>query len=198
MMVVAITGGMGSGKSRASKMFQELGVPCIDTDEIARQLTQPNGAAYEAICQHFGPIILPGGLLIDRDQLRKIIFTQPKERKWLEQLLHPMITEQAKQHVEELDTHYCMVEVPLLAEKGKKEWMDRTLVIDSASKLRVERIQKRSNLSADEIRNIFATQATRNERLSIADDIIENNGPKEELQEKVENMHHYYLHISKQ
>lgn len=198
MMVVAITGGMGSGKSRASNIFHELGgVTCIDTDEIARQLTAPTGQAYEAICQHFGPIILPSGLLIDRDQLRKIVFTQPKERVWLEQLLHPMITEQVKQEMKTLNTPYCVVQIPLLAEIGKQDWINRVLVIDASSKVRIERIQKRSDLTADEIKAIFATQATRNERLAVADDIIENNGSKEELLEKVRNMHEYYLHISK-
>ena len=197
MMVVAITGGMGSGKSRAARLFQELGVASIDTDEIARQLTTPTGAAYEAICQHFGPIILPSGLLIDRDQLRKIIFTQPKERAWLEGLLHPMITEQVKEQIKTLDSPYCVVQIPLLAEVGDQDWINRVLVIDASSKIRLERIQKRSDLSAEEVKAIFETQATRTERLAIADDIIENNGSKAELLEKTRNMHDYYLHISK-
>lgn len=198
MLVVAITGGLGSGKTQVSHLFKQEGVPYIDADTIARKLTSQGGDAYTAIRQHFGHIILQPNGDINRQTLRKIIFAQPEQKEWLEKLLHPLINRRMKEQIAQSNAPYCVVEIPLLAESGKKDWVDRVLVIDCPSKSRIERVKSRDNLSETEIKTILESQVTRSERLAIADEVLENTGSLKELREKVKHLHDYYLHLAKQ
>jgi dephospho-CoA kinase len=193
MLVVAITGGIGSGKSRVTRLFRQHGTPYIDADKVARELSSQAGKAYPAICSHFGKTILESNGEINRPKLRKIVFSQPEKRLWLEKLLHPMINQEIEQRLKQLDAPYCTVEIPLLAETGRKAWMDRVLVVDAPKKIRIERIKKRDSLKDAEIKAIFSTQATRKKRLSMADDVIENTGELKDLATQVKKIHNYYL-----
>jgi dephospho-CoA kinase len=192
MLTVAITGGIGSGKSQVSQLFRQHKIPCIDADSIAREISAPGGEAYPAICTHFGqPILLTDGS-INRLALRRYIFTHPEDRIWLEQLMHPIILQRMQQQVGELEAAYCLVEIPLLAEVGRESWIDRVLVVDAPSKLRIERIQKRDSISEADIKPILATQAPRKQRLDMADDVIENTDSLADLAAKVDQLHQYY------
>lgn len=196
MLVIAITGGIGSGKSRVSRLFRAHRVPHLNADKISHELCQQKGAAYSAIKHQFGQIILEENGDINRQRLGKIVFSQPEQRLWLEQLLHPMINQEMTNRIQALDAPYCTVEIPLLAETGKKEWVGRVLVVDAPSKIRIARIKKRDSLTDAEIKTILSTQAKRKDRLAIADDVIENTGDLRNLAEKVEQMHGYYLHLA--
>jgi dephospho-CoA kinase len=195
MLIVAITGGMGSGKSQVSRLFAKYDIPFIDADAIARQLSSKNNEAYPFICSHFGQSILKKNGEIDRAVLRKIVFSNEQERLWLEQLLHPMILKQLQKETEQISGSYCLVEIPLLAETSRPAWVNRILVVDAPQALRIERIKKRDGLSEETIEAILEAQADREKRLAIADDVIENKGSIQELSEKVAKLHHQYCHL---
>ncbi len=197
MFTVVITGAMGSGKTTVSQLFRQKEIPSIDADNIAHELINPEGAAYSTIYNHFGAVILHKNGQINREALRQIIFSKPEERIWLEHYLHPLILEQIVFKISELDAPYCLVEIPLLAETGKKPWMNRVLVIDSCHQSRAMRVKKRDGLSDAEIKKIFLTQASREKRLQLADDIVENTGSLNDLATSVNTLHNQYLLLAK-
>jgi dephospho-CoA kinase len=194
-LIVGLTGGIGSGKSAASDIFENLGIQVIDTDKISHLLTSVNSDCLSAITNIFGLDILEKGQL-NRTKLRKIIFGDDLARKKLENILHPRIRQKVEEALSEAKEPYVIVVVPLLVEKKKYEFINRILVIDCDEQIQINRVKKRNNLNNEEVTDIMRTQATRQERLAMADDIIHNNGDLSLLMEQVTLLNEKYIHMS--
>ncbi len=175
--VVGLTGGIGSGKSAAADEFARLGATVVDTDAIARELTEAGGAALPEIRSVFGEAFITARGAMDRDAMRKRVFSDPAAKTTLEQLLHPMIRAEADRRIAAAEGPYVVYVVPLLIESGgQRDRVQRVLVVDVPEAVQVERVRARSGLSEKEIRSIIAQQAPRAARLAAADDVIENSG----------------------
>jgi dephospho-CoA kinase len=196
--VVGLTGGIGSGKSAAAAEFERLGATVVDTDAIAHELTQPGGKAIAGIESVFGrEAIGPSGAM-DRDRMRALVFADPAAKQALEALLHPMIRDESSRRIAAAPGPYVIHVVPLLVESpGYRSRVDRVVVLDVPEEVQIERVGRRSGLSASEVRAILAAQATRAERLAAADDVIDNRGTIEALREQVTDLHRRYLDYSK-
>lgn len=197
MLIVGLTGGIGCGKSAAAEMFARLGATVIDTDQIAHQLTATGQPALAEIRNRFGAgYFLPDGSL-DRARLRNLVFSDTAAKKRLEALLHPLIKNEVRRRLADVQTRYVIVAVPLLLETGAyRELVQRILVVDCAEEQQVARTMARSGLSEKEVRAIMACQISRAERLRLADDIIDNRGERGELQQQVEQLHRQYLQLA--
>ncbi|MBD3609887.1 MAG: dephospho-CoA kinase [Gammaproteobacteria bacterium] len=192
MLVIGLTGGIGSGKSTAAEIFSDLGVPVLDTDQVAREVVLPATPALDDIIQHFGDdIILDTGEL-DRAALRQIIFENDDARVALEKIVHPRIRQQVDQWIQNQSSSYCIIIVPLLIEKGWDKRVDRILVVDVPSETQIDRARQRDNQDSEQVKKIIATQISRSERLNHADDIITNDGGMENLQQQVHKLHKLY------
>ena len=186
MMVVGLTGGIGSGKSAAADEFAKLGATVVDTDVIARELTETGGAALPHIKSLFGPAFITHKGAMDRDAMRKHVFSDPAAKQALEKLLHPMIRAEADRRIAASKGPYVIYVVPLLIESGgQRDRVQRILVVDAPENLQVERVRARSGLSDKEIRAIIAQQASGQARLAAADDVIENSGSLDALRKQV-------------
>lgn len=189
---IGLTGGIGSGKTTVATLFEKLGVPIIDADEIAHRITKQNGSAYQEVIAHFGNGIVNPDKSIDRKKLRELIFQNPTEKKWLEDCLHPLIRQTMRDDIQKVKSHYCICVIPLLAESTEIDFIDRVLVIDTPSKLQLERAQKRDGATAESIQAIMNSQANRDVRLKIADDVLVNDGDSGSLTDKVKALHQFY------
>lgn len=196
MLVIGLTGGIGSGKSTVAKLFAEKNIPIIDADVIAKELTQPGQPTYQEIVHHFGEAILKPNKTIHRINLRHIIFTKPLEREWLEQLLHPFIRSEIDHRIKNCPGPYCIVVIPLLIESEPNPLIQRILVVDTSKNLQIKRTQQRDNTSLDLIHMILNSQASRQTRLQQADDIINNTGDLSALVQQVTNLHQKYLSLA--
>lgn len=197
MLKLGLTGGIGSGKSSAARMFSERGVPVIDTDVIAHQLTAAGGAALPAIRAAFGAEVLQADGALERSAMRRRVFSDEAERRKLEAILHPLIRQSVEQQLARLSSPYVLVVIPLLVESGDyRVLLDRILVVDSAEARQVERVRERSGLSLDDTRAIIAAQASREQRLAAADEVLDNNGSLADLCDQVDRLHQKYLAIS--
>lgn len=196
VFVVALTGGIGSGKSTITRLFRKPGVTIIDADEISRQVVQPGTIALKKIVEHFGKQILLADSSLDRAQLRTIIFNNTQQRLWLNQLLHPLINDETKKQINQVTMGYILWVVPLLFENELQYSVDRILVIDVDPELQVERICKRDNIDENLAKKMLSSQLLNNERLSYADDIIINNTNPETLISNVERLHEQYLTLA--
>lgn len=189
---VGLTGGIGSGKSTVAGFFVELGVTVIDTDAISRQMTAENGVALPYIEAAFGAQAVQNGRL-NRDYMRQLVFSQSDAKAQLEAILHPLIVAQVKQEQACVQAAYGIVDVPLLAElKIFQDLVERVLVIDCEPQLQIERVMQRSGLSVTQIKAIMAQQATREQRLALADDVIVNHQDMLTLQQQVLQQHQRY------
>jgi dephospho-CoA kinase len=196
--VVGLTGGIGSGKSAAASEFERLGAVLVDTDAIAHELTQPGGQAIPEVERIFGAEVIGPSGAMDRKRMRERVFADPVARKALEALLHPLIREESRARIAGAQGPYVIHVVPLLIESADyRSRVDRVLVIDSPEELHIERVRARSGLSAEEVRAIIASQATRAARLAGADDVIENGGTIDALRKQVAAFHQKYLQYSK-
>lgn len=197
--VVGLTGGVGSGKSTVADLFVEQGVALVDTDLIAHQLTAASGAAMPALIAEFGErIVSPAGML-DRPVMRQMAFSDASVRKRLEAILHPMIRQEADRQCRAANTSYVLLAVPLLVESETyRQRCDRILVVDCTEGQQVERVVARSGLSAQEAERILAAQASRAQRLAIADDVIMNDAGRESLPPRVAELHRTYLDLAQQ
>ncbi len=196
MLIIGLTGGIGSGKTTVANLFAELGVPIIDTDHIARDVTQPGTKALQEIIAHFDSSLLLPDQTLNRAVLRDRIFQDEKERKWLEALLHPLIYQKILSHLQQLSAPYCIIVIPLLfetKEKGFNTLINRVLVVDTDENTQIERITSRDHLSLTQIQNMLDAQTTREFRLVHADDVITNHGDIEELKPQVKKLHEFYL-----
>lgn len=197
MLKIALTGGIGSGKSTVAKLFADLGVDVIDADSIAHQLVTSGKPALKLIVDHFGTKFLDKNGKLDRKQLRELIFHDAKQKKWLEQLLHPLIYQEMEKRINKVKSPYCILVIPLLFETACPKFVDRVLVIDTKEELQIQRIIKRDKLPIEEINLIISAQASRETRLQQADDIIINNGSLANLKEQVKKLHQKYIDTSR-
>lgn len=196
MLVIGLTGGIGSGKTTVTNMFSSYGVPIVDADVIARELTEPNQTAFDKIIHHFGRDILMSGGTLDRAKLRTIIFSNHLERKWLENLLHPLIYNKMEHAISEHPLPYVIAVVPLLLEVEFYGFINRILVIDTSSDLQIKRIISRDHVSEHDVIAILKSQATSEQRKVKAHDIIINDGTLDDLQKQVLNLHQKYLEMA--
>jgi dephospho-CoA kinase len=196
MLRVGLTGGIGSGKSTIASLFAMRGVPIIDTDEIARNLTEPGQEAFSEIVRIFGDSIMDKDRRIDRDKLRERVFENPEDRQNLENILHPRIRIKVQEKLAALVAPYAIVVVPLLIESGFTDLVDRVLVVDTFENVQLQRTAARTGLSESEIRKIMAAQASRAQRLQLANDVIENNADRKRLETEVERAHQWYQSLA--
>ena len=195
--VVGLTGGIGSGKSTIADEFAALGVPIIDADIVAREVVAKDSPLLAEIATRFGEDILNEDSELNRAKLRQIVFDQPEEKAWLNNLLHPAIRSEMLKQLNEVNFPYALWVVPLLIENKLTEFCQRILVVDVSPEIQLERTLKRDKSNLDTIKNIIQSQVSRAERLSYADDIIENNLPLNEnlknIQQQVQKLHADYL-----
>ncbi len=196
---IGLTGGIGSGKSSAAKVFRELGAGVVDTDEIAHELTGPGGAAIPGIRGQFGADYIAADGSLDRARMRRLVFGDPASKTKLEAILHPLIREQSKARIAAARQPYLLVVVPLLLETGAyRELINRVLVVDCSEEQQIARTMQRSRLTADEVRAIMATQLPRRERLARADDVLRNDDDMAAMRRQAEALHDKYLALSRQ
>jgi dephospho-CoA kinase len=192
-LIVAVTGGIGSGKSTAARLFQERGAGLVDTDAIAHELTLTGRPALDKIVGRFGPEYLAADGSLDRGKLRIRVFSDPDARRALEDILHPLIRREVEGRVHALSTPYTLVLIPLLVETGGyRELVQRVLVVDCDERVQVQRAVQRSGLTEEQVRAIMQAQATRSQRLALADDVIHNDGTLKELAHQVEVLDVHY------
>ncbi len=184
MLVVGLTGGIGSGKSAVAERFAARGIPVVDTDLIAHQLLR-DAAIRDALVQRFGSEILDAGGEIDRRKLGRHVFGDDEALRALEAQLHPRIRDEVAQRLHELDADYAIVVVPLLVEKGRYEFIDRVLLVDCDEALQRERAMARDGDSREQIQAIMDHQASREDRRRLADDLIDNSGSLADLDAQV-------------
>jgi dephospho-CoA kinase len=201
MTVVALTGGIGSGKSEAARQFSRLGVPVVDVDIISHALTQAGTPVMEEIRRVFGESYLTKEGALDRSKMRALVFDNETERLKLEAILHPAIQNQAltelaaNEHL--LQPCYQILVIPLLFENNRYvSILQKIIVVDCDEQLQIERAMQRSQLTADQVQKIMAKQVSRSTRLKMADEIIENNGTLEELAEKILHIHENLLRLA--
>jgi len=195
VVIIGLTGGIGSGKTAVSDLFTELGVPVIDADIIARQVVEPGQPALKEIQQLFGGEVIKTDGRLDRDRLRQIVFEIPAKRKQLEAILHPAIQQEMLRQAKALSHNYCLLVIPLLLEAKQQHLVNRILVVDCPDEIRRQRIKQRSQLNDQQIDAIFAAQAKRDERLAQADDIINNSGDLAQLRTQVLELNNRYTQM---
>jgi len=196
MLSVALTGGIGSGKSAVSHYLESLGVPVIDADMLARQIVEPGSPALDEIRAGFGENLVDSNGMLDRAALRRIVFEQPEQRRRLEAILHPRIIQAMQAWLGRQTAPYAVMVIPLLFETGLNHIADRVLVVDCEESLQIARVKARDALSDEQIGRILDAQADRATRLRGADDVIENNGDLQELIEATEQLHRRYQKIA--
>ena len=202
MFVVGLTGGIGSGKSAAADEFARLGATLVDTDVIARELTEKGGAAVPHIEKLFGPQFIEQTGAMDRKRMRDHVFADPAAKRALESLLHPLIRDESARRIaaaeREKSGPYVVHVVPLLIESPDyRRRVDRVLVVDAPEEAQLERVRLRSGLSESEVRAIMHTQLSRAERRAAADDVIDNAGNRDALHRQVAALHQKYLQFAR-
>jgi len=196
MLVVGITGGIGSGKSAVSDRFAARGVDVVDADLASRAVVEPGRPALEAIHAHFGNTVITAEGTLDRAALRQKVFADADERRWLEALLHPLIGEEIRAGLQAARSPYVILVSPLLFESGQVDMVDRVLVVDVPESLQISRTAVRDGNSEEQVRAIMAAQSDRETRLARADDVIVNDGSLEDLDRQVDALHQRYLDLA--
>ncbi|PMB55048.1 dephospho-CoA kinase [Coxiella endosymbiont of Rhipicephalus microplus] len=198
MLRIGLTGGIGSGKSTITNYFAKLGIPIIDADKITHEIMISSQVVLKKIVAHFGKKVLNRENSLNRSQLRRLIFKYPQERRWLENLLHPLIISIMKNKLEKINSPYCILVIPLLAKaRHLINFLDRILVVDIPKFLQIQRTKIRDHLSDKQIKLIFESQTSREDQLAIANDVIVNDKTLSALYEAVLQLHTQYLKFSK-
>jgi len=196
VFVVGITGGIGSGKSAVSDSFAELGIKIVDADIASRVIVEPGRPALEKIATHFGTSLIQSDGSLNRRALRDLIFSDARERKWLESLLHPLIGKYLMQELAQAKSSYAILVSPLLIESGQSQMTHRILVVDVPENIQIERVIQRDNNTKTQVQAIIDAQTSRKERLNHADDVIINDGSMEDLKARVFSLHTEYEKLS--
>ena len=192
---VGLTGGIGSGKSAACDRFQSLGIAIADADIIARALVEPGTLALQEIVELFGQEVLDSSLALDRGAVRRLVFANPDKRRQLEGILHPRIYPEMLKQLQGHARPYCLLSIPLLVETGNLSRFSRIIVVDTPIDIQIERVMARDNLTAAEVEAIMGTQASREQRLAAADDVIHNDADLGHLHKQVDALHQRYLQL---
>lgn len=195
-MIVGLTGGIGSGKSQASKRFAMHNITIVNADTVAREVVMPGSAALQSIAQHFGNEVIETDGTLNRRKLREIIFETPTEKEWLEALLHPLINAEIRRQLHASTTLYTILESPLLLETNQYELVSRILVVDVSEMMQIERASSRDKSDERQIKAIMETQLSRQERCARAHDIIQNHGSIDELNQQVDKLHELYSELA--
>ena len=190
---IGLTGGIASGKSTVADMFADLGVPVIDTDVIAREVVRPGQPALDEIREAFGAGVIAADGTLDRPAMRSIVFGDDAARRRLESILHPKIGEATREQAAAAGGPYQVIVVPLLVESSLRGFVDRVLVVDCDEDTQVSRLLARDAESEDQARRMLAAQSSRAERLAIADDVVANDGSRDDTREQVIALHQRYL-----
>ncbi|MBN7818248.1 dephospho-CoA kinase [Bowmanella yangjiangensis] len=195
-LVIGLTGGIGSGKTKVSDLFADLGIDIVDADLLAREVVEPGTPALKEITEHFGAEILQADGQLDRRALRERIFANPQEKSWLNSLLHPLIRQLMQTRSRQAKSPYCILAIPLLVENQLHQLVDRILVVDVKESIQCSRVVARDQVSEAQAEAILASQASRQQRLAAADDIIDNSGQVEALIPQVNKLHQQYLTLA--
>ncbi|WP_394147748.1 dephospho-CoA kinase [Shewanella atlantica] len=194
--IVGLTGGIGSGKTTVANIFAELGIQLVDADIIAREVVEVGSEGLNKITAHFGKSILNKDQSLNRSKLREIIFSQPDKREWLNNLMHPMIRSEIHKRLNSATSPYAILVAPLLFENGLDRLVNLTLLVDISPEQQLDRTIIRDEVSSEQIKNIIDSQVPRAERLSKADDVIDNHGKISALKGKVISLHNNYLKLA--
>jgi dephospho-CoA kinase len=194
--IVGLTGGIGSGKTAVSDCFSELGVKVVDADVCARIVVEPGKPALQSIIGRFGSQILNIDGTLDRARLRQIVFADELDRKWLEQLLHPLIFDEMWSQLQSAESPYAILVSPLLIEAGQNALCQRILVVDVPEEIQLARAMTRDSNSGEQIKAIMAAQTDRNTRNAAADDVLVNDSDLASLSKAVKKLHDHYLSLA--
>ncbi|HVF15782.1 MAG TPA: dephospho-CoA kinase [Steroidobacteraceae bacterium] len=189
---IALTGGIASGKSAVAALFAAEGVPVLDTDQIARDVVEPGTPALTKIVAEFGTEVLDAAGRLDRKRMRELVFADPAKRKRLEAITHPAIREELARHASAAGGIYQIHVIPLLVESGRADLYDRVLVVDAPEADQLRRLQERDGATPEAAQRILEAQASREQRLSVADDVIVNTGTLADLRQFVHTLHENY------
>ncbi|MGR5236731.1 dephospho-CoA kinase [Vibrio alfacsensis] len=196
--VIGLTGGIASGKTTVANLFkQQFHIDIVDADIVAREVVEPGTSGLNAIISHFGDNIVHDDQTLNRAKLREKIFSNPEEKAWLNALLHPMIREKMMEDLEQVTSDYALLVVPLLFENKLDSLCDRVLVVDVEPETQIARTVKRDNVSEEQARAILASQASRQQRLDLADDVVRNNPDDPDLLLQITDLHEKYLAMCK-
>ena len=192
-MIIGLTGGIGSGKTAVSDIFEELGIGIVDADLASRVVVEKGRPSLEEIAKHFGQGILTEAGELDRAKLREIIFNSDEEKNWLESLLHPAIAKQIQEELKASSSPYTILVSPLLLETNQKDFCNKVLVVDVPVETQIERTLKRDDVSLEQVQSIIKAQISRDKRLELADEVIVNDKNLEDLQLAVSKLHQQFI-----
>lgn len=196
--VIGLTGGIASGKTTVANLFkQQFKIDIVDADIVAREVVEPGTPGLNAIIEHFGTDIVRDDQTLDRAKLREKIFSTPEEKAWVNGLLHPMIREKMIEDLEQVTSDYALLVVPLLVENKLDSLCDRVLVVDVEPQTQISRTVKRDNVSEEQAKAILASQASREQRLALVDDVVKNNPDDPDLLLQITDLHEKYLAMCK-
>ena len=192
-MIIGLTGGIGSGKTAVSDIFEELGIGIVDADLASRVVVEKGRPSLEEIAKHFGLGILTEAGELDRAKVREIIFNSDEEKNWLESLLHPVIAKQIQDELKASSSPYTILVSPLLLETNQKDFCNKVLVVDVPVETQIERTLKRDDVSLEQVQSIIKAQISRDKRLELADEVIVNDKSLEDLQLAVSKLHQQFI-----
>lgn len=192
-MLIGLTGGIGSGKSLAGDFFKSKNIDVIDADDLAHNALTKEGEGYKEFLNIFGDTFLDENSDINRKALREYVFMNPEMKVRLEEIVHPIVQNDILNFINNSNSSYKIIIVPLITETGSSSFYDRVLAIECKKEIQLERATKRDSSSEDQILKIIQSQASSEERNQIADDVVKNNGTKQEFMESLDNMHQKYL-----
>ena len=196
MFVVGLTGGIGSGKTAVSDRFANLGIDIVDADLASRTIMDPGRPAFEKVLEHFGQGILQEDGSLDRAALRRKVFADPDDRRWLERLTHPLIGQELRDGLESASSAYVILVNPIMIESGSFRRVNRLLVVDVPVEVQIQRTMSRDENTEEQVRSIIAAQASREQRLEVADDVIVNDGDIEALDPQLTALHDRYVRLA--
>ncbi|EEX95341.1 dephospho-CoA kinase [Vibrio orientalis CIP 102891 = ATCC 33934] len=195
-LVIGLTGGIASGKTTVADLFnQKFGIEIVDADIVARQVVEPNTPGLNAIIEQFGNQVIQKDGTLDRAKLREIIFSQPESKAWLNQLLHPMIRKQMLDELTKVKSDYALLVIPLMVENNLQALADKILVVDVDEETQIQRTVERDKVDASQAKSILASQASREQRLAIADYVIKNDAKNQKLLPQITELHQKFLEM---
>ena len=197
--IIGLTGGIASGKTTVADLFQEhFNIDIVDADIVAREVVAVGSEGLRQIAEHFGEAILLEDGTLNRAKLREQIFSNPEDKTWLNALLHPMIRNKIEEGLTNIRSPYGLLVAPLLIENQMQGMADRVLIVDVPTEVQVERTMNRDNVSEEQVKAILKSQASREQRLAVADDVIKNHTKNQDLLPQITELHQKYLAISTQ